>query len=110
MLADITQRVTLDDVVELPSTIVREIPVELPAKLRRQYEEMKRESMMMLESGLIVDAIHAGARRQKLLQMLSGAVYSDLEGTFQDLHPDRHKLVADLVEEVMGNTDVDELS
>lgn len=99
MLADITQRVTLDDVVELPSTIVREIPVELPAKLRRQYEEMKRESMMMLESGLIVDAIHAGARRQKLLQMLSGAVYSDLEGTFQDLHPDRHKLVADLVEE-----------
>lgn len=99
MLADITQRVTLDEVVELPQTVVREIPVELPAKLRRQYEEMKRESMMMLESGLIVDAIHAGARRQKLLQMVSGAVYNDTNGTHSDMHPDRHKLVADLVEE-----------
>ncbi len=99
MLADITQRVQLDDVAELPDTIVREINVELPAKLRRLYEEMRRESMMLLETGQIVDAVHAGARRQKLLQILSGSVYSDLKGGYVDMHPDRHNLVLDLVEE-----------
>ena len=97
MLADVCTRVQLSDVVELPDTIVREIPVELPATLRRQYEEMKRESMLMLESGQFVNAIHAGARRQKLLQMLSGAVYSDTKGTYVDMHPDRSQLVIDLV-------------
>lgn len=98
MLSDITFRVSLEDVTELPETVFRDITVDLPAKLRCEYEEMRKESLMMLNSGEVITAVHAGARFQKLLQILSGAIY-DENGEAQDLHPERHKLVLDLVEE-----------
>jgi SNF2 family DNA or RNA helicase len=98
MLCDVTHRVELDDVVELPETITRTYPIQMPPKLQRLYDEFNKESMMMLDSGQLIDAIHAGARRQKLLQLCSGAVY-DGQGGSVDIHPDRQKLVLDLVEE-----------
>lgn len=97
-LADICSRVALNDVQELPETIVRDIEVLMPAKLRKAYEAFKRESLMMVESGEIVDAIHAGARFQKLLQLVSGSIY-DAQGVPHDIHKQRHELVLDLVEE-----------
>ena len=75
MLSDITSRVALNDVQELPETIYREVSVALPAKLRRDYEFLKRESVLALESGEMLNAVHAGSRMQKLLQTLSGGVY-----------------------------------
>ena len=98
MLADITSRVELRDVVELPDTIYRDIGVKLPPKLRAQYDFLKQESIMLLANGDLVNALHAGARATKLLQTVSGAIY-DEEGNSRDIHPDRHKLVLDLVEE-----------
>ena len=97
MLSDITFRVNLDDVAELPDLITRTIPVELPPALRTTYEQMRRQSLIELESGT-VSAIHAGSRMQKLLQILSGAVY-DEQGGIRDIHKERHELVLDLVEE-----------
>lgn len=52
----------------------------------------------MLESGQLINAIHAGSRMQKMLQLLSGAVY-DEKGEPKDLHVERHKLVLDMVQE-----------
>lgn len=97
-LSDITTRIKLDDVVELPETITRTITIDMPAKLRRMYEQQKRESIMFLESGHAIDAVHAGARRQKLMQLCSGGVY-DNDKVPIDIHKDRHQLVLDLVEE-----------
>lgn len=95
-LADISTRVELNDVQELPQTVTRSMTVNLPAKLRREYESMRRDSMLFLESGGLVNAVHAGARMQKLLQMCAGAIY-DEHGVIHDLHPDRHKLVLEMV-------------
>jgi SNF2 family DNA or RNA helicase len=98
MLSDISSRVTLDDVQELPETIFREVGVTMPPKLRQQYDFLKRESVLMLENGELVNAIHAGARTQKLLQTITGSVY-DEHGVAKDIHTGRHSLVLDLVEE-----------
>jgi SNF2 family DNA or RNA helicase len=97
-LKDITSRVALDDVTELPETIYRDIGIIIPKKLRDKYEHLKNESILELDNGELINAVHAGSRTQKLLQTLSGAVY-DEEGVAQDLHPERHALVLDLVEE-----------
>lgn len=97
MLSDITFRVNLDDVVELPELITRTMALDIPPALRKQYEKMRRESIIELESGT-VSAVHAASRLQKLLQILSGTVY-DEQGTARDVHPERHSLVLDLVEE-----------
>ena len=98
MLSDITSRVALDDVQELPETVYREVTVELPKKLRRDYEFLKRESMLALENGEMLNAVHAGSRMQKLLQTLSGGVYNE-DGSVVNVHKERYELVLDLVEE-----------
>ena len=92
------QAVRENDVTELPETIYRDIGIIIPKKLRDKYEHLKNESILELDNGELINAVHAGSRTQKLLQTLSGAVY-DEEGVAQDLHPERHALVLDLVEE-----------
>lgn len=98
MLSDITSRVALNDVQELPETIYREVNVSLPNKIRRDYEFLKRESVLALESGEMLTAVHAGSRMQKLLQTLSGGVYNE-DGSVVNVHKERYELVLDLVEE-----------
>lgn len=98
MLADVTYRVVLEDVVELPETITRHMEVELPPKLKAAYRAFEKESLLLAESGQLLTAVHAGARTQKLLQLLSGAVYDGERGAV-DMHTDRHSLVLDLAEE-----------
>lgn len=98
MLSDITSRVALDDVQELPETIYREVTVELPKRIRRDYEFLKRESMLAMENGEMINAVHAGSRMQKLLQTLSGGVYNE-DGSVVNVHKERYELVLDLVEE-----------
>ena len=97
-LSDITTRVTLNDVAELPDTTYRTVLVDLPSKLRAQYEFLKKQSIMALDSGEVVTAIHAGSRMQKLLQVLSGALYDEY-GEAKNVHVDRYALVLDLAEE-----------
>ena len=97
-LADISSRVALDDVTELPETIYREITVTMPPKLRRAYDDFKRNSVLMLESGELINPIHAGARFQKLLQTVSGCVY-DEQGVAHDVHQERHELAIALAAE-----------
>lgn len=98
MLSDITSRVALDDVQELPETVYREVNVELPKRIRRDYEFLKRESMLAMENGEMINAVHAGSRMQKLLQTLSGGVYNE-DGSVVNVHKERYELVLDLVEE-----------
>ncbi|MCL1142948.1 DEAD/DEAH box helicase [Shewanella gaetbuli] len=97
-LADICSRVSLQDVQELPETIFRDILVAIPPKLRREYESLRHDAMMMLQSGQLINAVHAGAKFQKLLQTVSGAIY-DERGNAHDIHKDRHELVIDLASE-----------
>jgi SNF2 family DNA or RNA helicase len=74
------------------------VTVELPRKIRRDYEFLKRESVLALESGEMLNAVHAGSRMQKLLQTLSGGVYNE-DGSVINVHKERYELVLDLVEE-----------
>ena len=97
-LSDISTRVALDDVQDLPDTIYRTMKVTLPKNIRSAYEFMKRESIMLLDSGQLVNAIHAGARMQKLLQTVSGVIYGEGGETHQ-VHKERTELVLDLAEE-----------
>jgi hypothetical protein len=91
---DICSRVTLEEVVELPEMVKRTITIPLPRRLLEQYRELAQQSVLELEQG-VVNAVNAAARRTKLLQLMSGAVY-DENNVYHDIHTERHKLVADL--------------
>lgn len=96
-LRDIVYRVKFEDCTDIPPLTTRDLFVDLPAGVRKAYDEFRREAKLVLDSGTVT-AVHAGALRQKLRQILTGQVY-DSRGNPVVLHTDRVNLVMDLVEE-----------
>lgn len=96
-LNSITFRVKFEDVIEIPPNYERTVNVTLPPNLMQMYRDFMRDSVLMLENGLI-SAMNAGVRMRKLLQLMTGAIY-DEQGNVNAVHTDRYNLVLDLAEE-----------
>jgi SNF2 family DNA or RNA helicase len=95
MLSDITIRHALEDCIDLPKNIVRTLYTDLSPAVHKMYKTLQESSVLYTKMGTI-NAVHAGARVKKLLQLVSGGVY-DEEGNVQYFHEQRHDMVMDLV-------------
>ena len=95
LLHDVTIRFKLEDCIDMPEHVVTKRFVELPAQVMSQYQQLQEESVLFAEEG-IVNAVHAGARAKKLLQVCTGAVY-DNSGEVVKVHQQRYELVMELV-------------
>lgn len=96
-LSDITIRYKLEDCIDLPPNIVRTVRTNLSPEVQRMYNDFSKDSVLYTKHGTI-NAVHAGARVKKLLQIISGGVY-DEDGLVQYLHQERYDIVMDLVAE-----------
>ena len=95
-LRDITIQFRLEDVLELPPAVEYAQSFVLNPGHRAAYEKLRAQGLLLLKDR-VIGAAHAAALRQKLLQLLSGAVY-DGEGVAEIFSTDRYRLVLDLVE------------
>jgi SNF2 family DNA or RNA helicase len=90
-------RYRLDEVVELPEVIQREIDVPLSEEQQKFYEEF-RQKLVVLADAKQITAANAGAALNKLLQISGGWVYTQAPDHISlDCSP-RFNLVKDLVE------------
>jgi len=96
-LSDITIRYKLEDCIDLPENIIRTVRTNLSPEVQRMYNDFSKDSVLYTKMGTI-NAVHAGARVKKLLQIISGGVY-DEDGLVQYLHQERYDIVMDLVSE-----------
>ena len=96
LLKDITIRYALEDCIDLPDNIVRTVYTNLSPQVARMYETLAEDSVLYTKQGTI-NAVNAGARVKKLLQLISGGVY-DENGLTQYFHQDRYELVMDLID------------
>lgn len=94
-LKDITIRFTLEECEDMPENVVTDIYLDMPNWVKDHYEKMRDDAVIEL-AGNTITAIHAGAKAQKLLQVLSGAVYNQ-QGEAVTVHSERYDLVAELV-------------
>lgn len=94
-LRDITIGFTLDECFDMPQSVVRDIYVDLPKKVMDTYQALEADAAVLMESGEYISAVHAGAKVQKMLQVLSGAVYGS-DGQMVRVYDDRYALVAEL--------------
>jgi SNF2 family DNA or RNA helicase len=69
-------RYTLDDVVELPEFVSRNIEVEMSDKQREVYRDIARLACSLVDAKQIT-AVNAGAVMTKLMQISLGWVYAD---------------------------------
>ena len=96
VLKDITIRHALEDCIDIPENVVRTMYTNLSPTVRKNYETLAEESVLYTQQGTI-NAVNAGARVKKLLQLLTGAIY-DQEGNVLKVHDERYELIMDLVE------------
>ena len=98
MLSDITIRHIFEECQDIPPNVERTKYFELGTKHRSQYEELKALSTLALEEqNDEVIAVNAAVLTNKLLQLASGAVYS--EGGYARVSDERYELILELVME-----------
>jgi SNF2 family DNA or RNA helicase len=96
-LADITIRFSKNECLDLPPNTHITVMTKLPDKVRRMYDQMAKESYLLLNSG-DVSAINAAVRANKLLQICTGAIYDSGKAPHV-LHTERYEQVMQLVME-----------
>lgn len=75
-VADLVLRMDSKDYLELPDRIESNIVVPLPPKALRAYEQMEKDFIIEIENGEVL-AANAAVKVNKLLQVCSGAVYTE---------------------------------
>ncbi len=96
LLKDITIRHIFEDCVDIPPNHLYSMSFSLPPKLRSVYAKLEKQSIVFLKNHRVT-AVNGGVLYNKLLQVASGAVYSET-GAHVDIASQRYELILDLVE------------
>lgn len=96
-IKDINIRYQLEDCIDMPEQSVNTMCVQLTPAIMEQYKLLAEDSVLYTGKATI-NAINAGARVKKLLQLCTGAVYTE-DGVPAGIHEERYELVMQLVSE-----------
>lgn len=86
---------------DIQEPICNTVRVSLPSKVRKHYNEMEKEMYMELEGGG-VEALNAAAKTIKCLQIASGAIYTDDNGSWEELHTAKLQALESIIAEAAG--------
>jgi hypothetical protein len=87
---------------ELEVPIFTRVPVALPEDARKIYNQMHREYLALLESGVSVEASSAAVKIGKCLQIASGMLYTDDDHHFETIHDEKLHALESIIEEASG--------
>lgn len=94
-IKDINIRYKLEECIDMPPISKRFVHTTLPKDIQDEYDVFEEESVLYTQYSTI-NAVHAGAKVKKLLQLCTGALY-DEEGRVIKIHKERYDLVMSLV-------------
>lgn len=100
-IRDVTVVVNLKDYIDIAEPFVNPIYVDLPATAMRQYKEMARDLLTEIQ-GKPIEALAAGAKSQKLLQIASGSVYTGVDKEWVLAHDEKIDALKSVIEEAAG--------
>lgn len=101
-LKDITVTVNPEDYFDVAQNIFNDVVVELPPNVMKQYKRFARELYLELENGEEITAANAAVKTGRLLQMASGAVYSEEGEGFELFHSAKIDALRSVIEEANG--------
>ena len=102
LLADMVVRHKFEECLDIPENHEYSVPYHMSKKQSQIYQQMEQGALAKMKNGQIISALNAAGVMTKLLQIASGASYSDgLEGegeqAYAHIDTGRYELVADLV-------------
>lgn len=98
--------ITIDakDWFDIKEPIERIVPVTLPPKARKQYDEMQKELFTYVNEHPL-EAFAAGTKARKLLQMASGSVWIDRDQKhWEKVHDEKLEALGSIMEETNGES------
>lgn len=95
-VSDVVLRMKADDYIDLPERIDINVPVVLPAKARKTYEDMKRDFLVAYDGGEIL-SVNAAVQINKLLQISNGNLYTE-DGDFLNIHSAKLDALREIVD------------
>ena len=105
LLGDVTITIDAKDYFDIKEPIVNRITVDLPHKARQQYRDMEKKMFLELEGHLgptEVEALNAASKTQKCLQLANGAIYTDEQRNWTEVHDAKIAALDDIIEEAGG--------
>lgn len=101
-LKDICLSIDLKDYIDMKEPVVNTIAVELPKAAQKIYRDMEREMFAELSKEKDITAFNAAAKTMKLLQISNGAVYTDENGAWEEIHQAKLDALESIIEEAAG--------
>jgi SNF2 family DNA or RNA helicase len=89
------------DWIAIPDELHNTIELKLPQVLRNDYNTLKKDCILELESMEVVTAVNAAALTQKLRQFLSGEIYVNKIATH--IHTVKLDALKEFIEDMNGN-------
>lgn len=100
-LRDICLSLDARDWFDMAEPIKNVIRVEMPSKARALYKDMEREMFLEID-GHEVEAFGAAAKTMKCLQLANGAIYTDDEHNWSEVHDAKIQALEEVIEEAAG--------
>jgi SNF2 family DNA or RNA helicase len=82
-----------------PIPVIRKI--KLPPAARKVYDDMEKKLFAEIKAGVNVEAVSAGSKLQKCMQIANGAVF-DEERKWHEVHDEKIEALRSVVEEFNG--------
>lgn len=101
-IEDVSITVNPEDYFDVAKNIFNDIVVELPKNVMRQYRKFARELYLELASGEEITAANAAVKTNRLLQMASGAVYTENGEGYNIIHTAKIEALGSVIEEANG--------
>jgi|SRR5580765_2696930 len=101
-IADCSLSLDAKDWFDLKEPIKNIIPVHLPMKAMQQYRDMEKKMFLELEAEVEIEALNAAAKTQKCLQLANGAIYTDEQHNWTEVHDAKLQALDDIIEESAG--------
>lgn len=101
-IADITVSMRTTDYLTLPDVTHQHITVHLTPKERKAIDTLKKDLVIDLD-GETIDAANAATLSNKLQQLAGGAIYTEA-GDVIEVHDQKLRALAELVDQANGNT------
>lgn len=101
-ISDVCLSIKAEDYFDLekPRMVTRYVKMDDDAV--RIYRDMERKLFIELDSGKEVEALNAGSKTMKLLQIASGAIYTDDKGSWEEVHTAKLDEMESIVNELNG--------
>lgn len=99
-ISDITVSMKANEYLKMPELLTSNYVVELSNSEKKQYDEMKKSSVLEITDGEIT-ASNAASLSNKLSQMSNGAIYDDKQNIIE-IHSRKLDVLEDIIESMNG--------